>query len=138
MKKLWSYIAIPCTALAVFTGSIAWVLLLRPFYYAQIGPLGICESSGLTAAQVRAAYGDVMDYCLGLRQDFAAGVLPFSAEGASHFADVRVLFILDLAVLAVTVIFFWGCVLSANDVAKPSPAWVGGRRRSGRPAVWAG
>ena len=50
MKKLWSYIAIPCTALAVFTGSIAWVLLLRPFYYAQIAPLGICESSGLTAA----------------------------------------------------------------------------------------
>ena len=41
-----------------------------------------------------AAYGDVMDYCLGLRPDFAAGVLPFSAEGASHFADVRVLFIL--------------------------------------------
>ena len=63
MKKLWSYVAIPCTALAVFTGSIAWVLLLRPFYYAQIAPLGICESSGLTAAQVRAAYGDVMRVC---------------------------------------------------------------------------
>ena len=54
MKKLWSYIAIPCTALAVFTGSIAWVLLLRPFYYAPIAPLGICESSGRTAARGRA------------------------------------------------------------------------------------
>lgn len=102
MKKIWSYLSIPAAALAVLTGSIAWVLLLRPFYYVQIGPLGVCQASGLTAAQARAAYSDVMDYCLGLRPDFAAGVLPFSAEGASHFADVRVLFILDLAVLAVT------------------------------------
>lgn len=103
MKKLWSYVAIPATALAVLTGSIAWVLLLRPFYYVQIGPLGVCQASGLTAAQARAAYNDVMNYCLGLRPDFAAGVLSFSAEGASHFADVRVLFILDLAVLALSV-----------------------------------
>ena len=132
MKKLWSYIAIPCTALAVFTGSIAWVLLLRPFYYAQIGPLGICESSGLTAAQVRAAYGDVMDYCLGLRQDFAAGVLPFSAEGASHFADVRVLFILDLAVLAVTVIFLLGLRIVCKRRGEALPR-LGGRT----PAFWA-
>lgn len=132
MKKLWSYIAIPCTALAVFTGSIAWVLLLRPFYYAQIGPLGICESSGLTAAQVRAAYGDVMDYCLGLRQNFAAGMLPFSAEGASHFADVRVLFILDLAVLAVTVLFLLGLRIVCKRRGEALPR-LGGRT----PAFWA-
>lgn len=89
MKKIWSYLSIPAAALAVLTGSIAWVVLLRPFYYVQIGPLGVCQASGLTAAQARAAYSDVMDYCLGLRPDFVAGVLPFSAEGASHFADVR-------------------------------------------------
>lgn len=103
MKKCWSYVAIPATALAALTGSVAWVVLLRPFYYVQIGPLGMCRASGLTAAQARAAYNDVMDYCLGLRPDFAAGVLPFSAEGASHFADVRVLFILNLAFLALSV-----------------------------------
>ena len=94
MKKIWSYLSIPAAALAVLTGSIAWVVLLRPFYYVQIGPLGVCRASGLTAAQARAAYSDVMDYCLGLRPDFAAGVLPFSAEGAGHFADVRGLFLL--------------------------------------------
>ena len=55
MKKLWSYVAVPATALAVFTGSIAWVLLVRAFYYVQIGPLGVCAASGLTAEQVRAA-----------------------------------------------------------------------------------
>lgn len=102
MKKIWAYLSIPATALAVLTGSIAWVVLLRPFYYVQIGPLGVCQASGLTAAQARAAYSDVMDYCLGLRPDFAAGVLPFSQEGASHFADVRVLFLLDIRLLAVS------------------------------------
>ena len=93
-KKLWSWLAIPCIALAVLTGSILPVLLVRGFYTAQIGPLGICEASGLTGQQAAEAYGDVMDYCMGRRPDFSAGVLPFSAEGASHFADVRWLFLL--------------------------------------------
>lgn len=70
------------------------VLLVRGFYTAQIGPLGICEASGLTRRQAAKAYGDIMDYCMGRRPDFAAGVLPFSAEGAGHFADVRGLFLL--------------------------------------------
>ena len=38
MRKIWSYLTIPAAAWAVLTGSIAWVLLLRPFYYVQIGP----------------------------------------------------------------------------------------------------
>ena len=78
------------------------VLLVRGFYTVQIGPLGICEASGLTRRQAAEAYGDVMDYCMGRRPDFAAGVLPFSQEGASHFADVRVLFLLDIRLLAVS------------------------------------
>ena len=93
-KKLWSWLAIPCIALAVLTGSILPVLLVRDFYTAQIGPLGICEASGLTRQQAAEAYGDVMDYRMGRRPDFSAGVLPFSAEGAGHFADVRGLFLL--------------------------------------------
>ena len=87
-KKLWSWLAVPCIALAVLTGSILPVLLVREFYTVQIGPLGICEASGLTRQQAAEAYGDVMDYCMGRRPDFSTGVLPFSAEGASHFADV--------------------------------------------------
>lgn len=132
MKKIWSYLSIPAAALAVLTGSIAWVLLLRPFYYVQIGPLGVCQASGLTAAQARAAYSDVMDYCLGLRPDFAAGVLPFSAEGASHFADVRVLFILDLAVLAVTLLFLLGLWIACRRRHTALPR-LGGRT----PGFWA-
>jgi len=137
MQKLWSYVAIPATALAVLTGSIAWVVLLRPFYYVQIGPLGVCQASGLTAAQARAAYNDVMDYCLGLRPDFAAGVLPFSAEGASHFADVRVLFILNLAFLALSVAVLSSLRGPACGKKQSSPAWPDGPRASGPPAPWA-
>ena len=91
-----------CTALCVLTGSIAVPLLVRPFYYLHIRPLQLEKVSGLTAAQIKEAYGQMMDYCLGLRDAFAVGVLPFSQEGASHFADVRTLFLLDLAVLVLS------------------------------------
>lgn len=101
MRKLLSVFAAFAMALTILTGSIALPLLIRPFYRAQIEPLGIPARSGLTAEQIGAAFDDVMDYCLGKRPDFAAGVLSFSPEGASHFADVRQLFLLDLRVLAV-------------------------------------
>ena len=100
--KICSVLHALATALCVLTGSIALPLLVRPFYHLHIGPLGLEAASGLTASQIRQAYGQMMDYCLGLRSTFAVGVLPFSAEGAAHFADVRSLFLLDLAVLVLS------------------------------------
>ena len=81
MQKLWSYVAIPATALAVLTGSVAWVVLLRPFYYVQIGPLGVCQASGLTAAQARAAYNDVMDSAWVCGRTLPPGCCPFRRRG---------------------------------------------------------
>lgn len=98
-QKCFSVLSAVATAFCVLTGAIAVPLLVRPFYWLHIQPLQLETSSGLSAAQIRQAYDHVMDYCLGLRPDFSAGVLPFSAEGASHFADVRALFLLDLSVL---------------------------------------
>ena len=77
------------TSLAVLSGSIAAPLLCRPFYYAHIDALGLVEYTGLTREQITEAFDQMMDYCLGQRPNFAAGVLPFSASGASHFADVE-------------------------------------------------
>ena len=86
------------TALVVLTGSIAVPLLCRPFYYAHIGPMGL-EDWGLSRAEIETAYDEMMDFCLGRREEFSAGVLAFSQSGADHFADVRGLFLLDLRVL---------------------------------------
>ena len=77
------------TALLVLSGSIAVPLLCRSFYYAHIGALGLAEYTGLSVEQIREAFDQVMDFCLGLRPDFSAGVLWFSKSGADHFADVR-------------------------------------------------
>ena len=109
------------TALTVLTGAVAVPLLCRPFYYAQIGPLGLTRT-GLTEEQIRAAFDDVMDYCLGLRPDFSAGILPFSQSGADHFADVRVLFLLDLWVLGLSLAALIGMlVLCRMKRTRPQP-----------------
>ena len=89
------------TALAVLSGSVAVPILCRPFYYAHIAPLHL-EEWGLTREEICRAYDQMLDFCLGLRPDFAAGVLRFSADGASHFADVGALFRLDLWVLGLS------------------------------------
>ena len=85
-------------ALVVLSGSVAVPLLCRSFYYAHIGPMSL-EDWGLTEGEIKTAYDEMMDFCLGRREDFSAGVLAFSQSGADHFADVRGLFLLDLRVL---------------------------------------
>ena len=87
-------------ALVVLTGSIAVPLLCRTFYYAHIGPMRL-EAYGLSRAEIETAYDEMMDFCLGGREDFSAGALTFSQSGADHFSDVRELFLLDLRVLKV-------------------------------------
>ena len=87
-SKLLSLFTGVFTALLVLSASIAVPLLCRPFYYAHIKALNLDGYTGLSVEQIKEAFDQVMDYCLGLRPDFAAGVLPFSASGASHFADV--------------------------------------------------
>lgn len=121
-SKLLSLFTGVFTALLVLSASIAVPLLCRPFYYAHIKALNLDGYTGLSVEQIKEAFDQVMDYCLGLRPDFAAGVLPFSASGASHFADVRVLFLLDLWIavisLAALVILF---VLSRKRKLTPAP-----------------
>lgn len=121
-SKLLSLFTGVFTALLVLSASIAVPLLCRPFYYAHIEALNLDGYTGLSVEQIREAFDQVMDYCLGLRPDFAAGVLPFSESGASHFADVRVLFLLDLWVaglsLAALLVLF---VLSRRKKLTPAP-----------------
>ena len=101
-------------ALAVLSGSIAVPILCRPFYYAQIGPLELEEYTGLEEQVIRQAYDEVLDYCTGKTERFSAGLLPFSDSGASHFADVRGLFLLDLRVLVVSLAVLILALLAAR------------------------
>ena len=102
MNKLLSAIMALAVALALLTGSIAVPVALRPFYYAHIVPLHISERSCLTAQEICQAYDEVLDYCTGEENEFSAGILSFSAEGAAHFADCRLLFLLDHWLFAVS------------------------------------
>jgi len=97
-------------ALLVLTASIAVPILCRPFYYAHISPLELEAQTGLSRAEIRQAYDEMVDFCLGLRQNFSTGVLPWSAEGRAHFADVRALFLLDLAVCAACAAALLACL----------------------------
>ena len=89
------------TALTLLTGAIAAPILCRPFYYAHIGPLELEERTGLTKDEIKTAFNEMLDYCLGA-EEFSTGVLKWSESGRSHFTDCRVLFLLDLRVLAVS------------------------------------
>ena len=118
-SKLLSVFLSVLIALFVLTGSIAVPLLCRSFYYAHIGPMGL-EDWGLTRAEIETAYNEMMDFCLGKREDFSAGVLAFSQSGADHFADVRGLFLLDLRVLKISVMAL-GFLLGWCMVGKVRP-----------------
>ena len=62
-------------ALGVLSASIAVPILCRSFYYAQIGPLGLEEYTGLNEEVIRQAYDGVLDYCTGKTETFSAGLL---------------------------------------------------------------
>ena len=100
-EKLLGIFQAALIALVIVSGAIALPILFRPFFYWHIGPLNLCDMVNLTSEQVKTAYNEMIDYCIGISHTFSAGELPFSEEGASHFADVQKLFVLDLRVLAV-------------------------------------
>lgn len=120
------------TAVVLLTLSIAAPILCRPFYYAHIGPLELCRSTGLTESEIRTAFDEMLDYCLG-GEEFSTGVLRWSEEGKSHFTDVRRLFLLDLWALGIGAVLLVA-VLAAARLSHRRAAPILGRG----PAFWAG
>ena len=120
-------------ALALLTGAVAAPILCRPFYYAHIGPLELAERTGLTGEEIKTAFNEMLDYCLGETEEFSTGVLRWTESGKSHFTDVRRLFLLDLQVLCVSLglLAALGLLLRRGRV-RPAPLLGRG------PAFWAG
>ncbi len=87
------------TALALLTGAVAAPILCRPFYYVHIGPLRLVERTGYTEGEIKTAFDEMLDYCLG-GEEFSTGAMRWSESGKNHFTDVRRLFLLDLRAFA--------------------------------------
>lgn len=107
-SKLLGVLQAVLIGLLIVSGAIAVPVLCRPFYYLHIAPLELADRVGLSAEQIKVAYREMMNYCVGLSDAFSVGALPFSQEGAAHFVDVRKLFVLDLWVFfgAAVLLFF--------------------------------
>ena len=56
----------------LLSASIAAPILCRPFYYAHIDALHLTETTPWTEEEIRQAYDEMLDFCLGLRDDFSA------------------------------------------------------------------
>ena len=119
-------------ALLLLTAAIAVPILCRPFYYAHIGPLHIVEDTGFTEEQIKTAFNEMLDYCLGA-DEFSTGDLRWSQSGKDHFTDVRALFLLDLRLLAVSAAALI-LLLAVGKAAKVRAAPLLGRG----PSFWAG
>lgn len=95
-----------CISLFLFiiTFSIGLPIYFRPFYYWHIGPLDLEGISGFTEAQIKEAYNAVLNYLTLPGYEFSEGDMKYTADGAAHFADCRVLFNLNATVLIVSAI----------------------------------
>lgn len=98
-KKITFLAEILLHMLFILSSSIALPILFRSFYALHITPLQLCEYTGLSKGEILSAFHAMMDFCIGKTNVFSAGGLPFSAQGAAHFQDVRVLFLLNLGLL---------------------------------------
>lgn len=95
-------------AVAVFffiiTFSIGLPIYFRPFYYVHISALELDAESGFTVTEIKEAYNEVLDYLTLPGKNFGVGVMKYSDEGMQHFADCKILFNINAAVLAISTI----------------------------------
>lgn len=85
----------------MITVSIGLPIYFRPFYYMHINALDMVENTGWSFDVIKGAYDEVLDYLI-FNTPFGTGELKYSSEGASHFADCKVLFDLN----------FWCLIIS--------------------------
>ena len=86
----------------IITVSIGLPIYLRFFYYAHINALNLPKTTGYDYQTIKTAFDEMMNYLTLPNFEFSTGALKYSAEGASHFADCKALFNLNLAVLIVS------------------------------------
>lgn len=124
---LWSIILM----LLVLSVSIAVPLVCRPFYYIHINALDLPEKTGFTAEEIREAFDEMMDFCV-YGEPFGTGVMKWSEDGMSHFADCAKLFRLDFSIVAISAVglllclFLWYRGLRPASLAGRGPLFWSG------------
>lgn len=99
-NKIVTVLFCVCLVLLMLTFSIGVPIYFRPLYYLQIKTLGLEQATGWSYETIKQAYDEVLDFCtLVWVNEFSAGGLRFSADGAAHFADCKLLFNLNLGVM---------------------------------------
>ena len=133
MKHSRFYFVILTAALMLLalSAAIAFPILFRPFYYAHIAALDLPGRTGWSAAEIRDAYNEMLDFCI-LGTPFGTGVLRWSYSGMAHFADCAQLFRLDFAVLGASTLTLGGCavahrcgVRAVRPLGRGSAFWAG-------------
>lgn len=129
-SKLLTAFLILALALFAISAGIAVPILSRSFYIAHVHALDLPEETGYSEEAIMTAYDDVMRFCL-RGGEFSTGSLGWTEVGRGHFADVGVLFRLDLWVL--------GCSAAALVLLFLLSRRVKPARPLGRsPSFWAG
>ena len=129
-SKTYTLLLIFALAALAVSAAVAVPLVWRGFYYLHIEALELPAKTGWTVEEIRAAFDEMMDFCV-FRREFGTGVMKWSAEGRSHFADCELLFRLDFTVLAVSL----AAVLLLWHMGKEYEAVPFGNRG---PLFWAG
>ena len=93
-------------AVLVITFSIGLPIYFRQFYYWHIDGLDMVERTGYDYDTIKNAYDDVLDYLTVPGNEFGTGELAFSEEGASHFADCKLLFDLNGWAFIISLLLF--------------------------------
>lgn len=129
-SKTYTMLLIFAVAMLVLSLSVAVPLVWRGFYYLHIDALALPAKTGWTVAEIRGAFDEMMDFCV-FRREFGTGVMKWSVEGKSHFADCELLFRMDFTALAVSL----AAVLLLWHMGKDYKAVPFGNRG---PLFWAG
>ena len=93
--------------LFMLTFSIGLPIYCRFFYYIQIKTLKLSDAAaayGIDADynDIKTAYDQILNFCTLPNQPFKSGIFEMSESGKSHFADCKILFDLNLAVMIVS------------------------------------
>ena len=120
-------------AALLLSASIAAPILCRPFYYAHIDALRLTETTPWSEGEIRQAFDEMLDFCVGKTDEFSTGALAWSDWGRSHFEDVKVLFLLDLRVAAGSLVLLAALLIGAR-LAGRRPRPILGRG----PGFWTG